>query len=192
MSFPWSEQVQNTLMASIWMPWVFYITFEFLLITRITAWSNSMKPNHAAWGYLRWTAHGGEVWQNVFHWRSKWQTSSVFLPWEPHEQYEKAKWWDTERGTPQVSRCPICYWRSLEKKLQKEWRDEAKEKNNTQLWMWLVIEIRSEAVKAILHKNLECWVHESRQIGSGQTRDGKSEHRHSRNQRTKIDWNGWI
>ena len=32
--------------------------------------------------------------------------------------------------------------------------------------------------------------HESRQIGSGQTGDGKSEHRHSRNQRTKIDWNG--
>ena len=25
---------------------------------------------------------------------------------------------------------------------------------------------------------------------SGQTRDDKSEHRHSRNQRTKMDWNG--
>ena len=31
-------------------------------------------------------------------------------------------------------------------------------------------------------RNLECWVHESRQIGSGQTRHGKSEHRHSTNQ----------
>ena len=41
-----------------------------------------------------------------------------------------------------------------------------------------------------LHRNLECQVHESRQIGSGQTRDGKSECRHSRNQRTKMDWNG--
>ena len=28
--------------------------------------------------------------------------------------------------------------------------------------------------RAILHMNLECQVHESRQIGSGQTRDGKS------------------
>ena len=37
---------------------------------------------------------------------------------------------------------------------------------------------------------LECQVHVSRQIGSGQTRDGKSECRHSRNQRTKMDWNG--
>ena len=31
-------------------------------------------------------------------------------------------------------------------------------------------------------------VHESRQTGSGQTRDGKSECRHFRNQQTK--WNG--
>ena len=40
------------------------------------------------------------------------------------------------------------------------------------------------------HRNLECQVHESRQIGSGQTRDGKSECRPSRNQRTETDWNG--
>ena len=38
----------------------------------------------------------------------------------------------------------------------------------------------------------ECQVHESRQIGSGQTRDGKGECRHSRNQRTKMDWKGLI
>ena len=30
-------------------------------------------------------------WQNVVHWRREWQTTSVFLPWEPHEQYGKAK-----------------------------------------------------------------------------------------------------
>ena len=51
-------------------------------------------------------------------------------------------------------------------------------KNNTQLWMWLVIEARSNAVRAILHRNLECQIHESRQIGSGQTGGGKSEHQH--------------
>ena len=32
-----------------------------------------------------------------------------------------------------------------------------------------MIEARSDAVQAILHRNLECQVHESRQIGSGQT-----------------------
>ena len=35
--------------------------------------------------------HGGEFWQKVVHWRRQWQTTSVFLPWEPHEQYEETK-----------------------------------------------------------------------------------------------------
>ena len=41
---------------------------------------------------------------------------------------------------------------------------------------------RSDAVRSVLHRNLECHVHESRQIGSGQTADGKSERQHFRNQ----------
>ena len=45
---------------------------------------------------------------------------------------------------------------------------------------------------AILHRNLECQVRESRQIGSGQTRDGKGECQYSRNQWIKMDWTGWI
>ena len=53
------------------------------LITRTTALSNSMKLSHAVWGHPRWTGHGGEVWQNVVHWRREWQTTSVFLPWSP-------------------------------------------------------------------------------------------------------------
>ena len=31
------------------------------------------------------------AWQNMVCWRREQQTTSVFLPWEPHEQYEKAK-----------------------------------------------------------------------------------------------------
>ena len=34
--------------------------------------------------------HNGEFWQNVVLWRREWQTTSLFLPWEPYEQYEKA------------------------------------------------------------------------------------------------------
>ena len=30
-------------------------------------------------------------WNAKVGWR-EWQATSVFLPWEPHEQYEKAKW----------------------------------------------------------------------------------------------------
>ena len=50
--------------------------------------------------------HGGEFWQNMVHWRREWQTTSVFLPWEPHEQCEKAIRYDSERWTPQVGRRP--------------------------------------------------------------------------------------
>ena len=33
----------------------------------------------------RWRGHGGEFWQSMVHWRREWQTTSVFLSWEPHE-----------------------------------------------------------------------------------------------------------
>ena len=57
---------------------------------RATALSNSMTLSHAVWGHPRWTGHGGEVWQHVVRWRREWKTTSVFLPWDPHEQHEKA------------------------------------------------------------------------------------------------------
>ena len=65
-------------------------------------------------------------------------------------------------------------------------------KNNTQLWMWLMMEVKSDAIKNNMHRNLECSGHESKSIGSGQTGNGKSEHWHFKNQRTKMDWSGWI
>ena len=44
-----------------------------------------------------------------------------------------------------------------------EWRNNSRKnqetepsKNNAQLWMWLVMEVKSDAVKNILHRNLEC------------------------------------
>ena len=59
------------------------------LITRATALSNSMKVSYTMWDHPRRAGHGGEVRQNVVHWRREWQTTSVFLPWEPHEQYKR-------------------------------------------------------------------------------------------------------
>ena len=46
--------------------------------------------------------HSGEFRQNVVHWKREWQTTSVFLPREPHEQYELKKKNDTRRLTPQA------------------------------------------------------------------------------------------
>ena len=73
-------------------------------------------------GYTEWLkvmSLIARAWQNVVHWGWEWQTISVFLPWEPHEQYEKTKIYNTERWTPQVGRCPIYYWGRAEKWLQK-------------------------------------------------------------------------
>ena len=53
----------------------------------------------------------------------------------------------------------------------------------------------------LLSKNNESTIVQQEDINSssmnqgkskGQTGDGKSEHRHCKNQRTKMDWNGWI
>ena len=71
--------------------------------------------SHAVLGHPRRTGHGAEFSQNVVHWRRDWQATSAFLPCEPHEQHEKAKRYDTERLTPQVRKCPKCYWRRAEK-----------------------------------------------------------------------------
>ena len=42
------------------------------------------------------------------------------LAWEPLEQYGNAIRYDRERWTPLVGRCPICYWRRMEKNKEKE------------------------------------------------------------------------
>ena len=155
---------------------------------------NSMKiwamPCHP-----RRTDHGGQFWQNMGHWkengkplqyscleksinstkRQKYMTLKDELPRSVGAQYATGDQW--------INRTPG---------RMKRWRQS---KNKTQLWMWLVIEARSDAVKsnkAILHRKLECWVYESRQIGSGQIGYGKSERQDFRHQWTKMDWNGWI
>ena len=53
-------------------------------------------------------------WQNMVLWRREWQTTSAFLLWEPHKQYEMTKRYNTERWTPQVGGSLKCYWRRME------------------------------------------------------------------------------
>ena len=40
---------------------------------------------------FHWVRVSEEFWQNLANWRREWQTIPVFLPQEPHEQYEKTK-----------------------------------------------------------------------------------------------------
>ena len=115
------------------------------LIIWITVLSNSMKlwdmPCRATQDRQVMVGNSDKMWPTGI------LATSVFLPWKPHEQYEKAKRYDTERWTRHVGRFPICYWRSVEKEHPKEGRCWAKEKNNTQLWRWLAMEVKSDAVK---------------------------------------------
>ena len=58
------------------------------------------------------------------------------------------------------------------------------------------VDVTGDRSKVRCHKEQYClgtWNVRSMsqaQIGSGQIGDGKSEHRHSRNQQTEMDWNG--
>ena len=57
----------------------------------VTEWSYG--PCHARPSK---TGHSEEFWQNEVHWRRTQQSTLVFLPREPHGQYEKAKYMMTE------------------------------------------------------------------------------------------------
>ena len=46
-------------------------------------------------------------------------------------------------------------WRDGERKHPERMKRQSQSKNNTQLWMWLVIKVQSHAVRTILHRNLE-------------------------------------
>ena len=53
-----------------------------------------------------------------------------------------------------------------------------------------LVEARSDDVKSNIALEPGILGHESRQIGSGQTGDGKSERQHFRSHQTKMDRNG--
>ena len=61
-------------------------------------------------------------------------------------------------------------------------KTQSQSRNNAQLWMRLVLEVKSDAVKKIIAKEPGMLGPYIKEIGSGQTGDGKSEHRHFRNQ----------
>ena len=73
---------------------------------------------------------GGEFWQNVVHRKKEWQTTSVLLPWEPHEQYEKTKIRDTEIWTPQVVGAQYASGAQWRNNLRKKEEMEPKQKQH--------------------------------------------------------------
>ena len=157
--------------------------------SRTTALSNSMKPSHAC-------GANQDGWVMVERSDRMWSTgegNGKPLQYSCLENPMNSMKWQNDRILKEelprsvgAQYAPGDQWRNNSRK------NEGMEPKQKQYPTVDVTGDRSKVrcCKAILHRNLECQVHESRQIGSGQTRDGKSEHRHSRNQRTKMDWNG--
>ena len=80
--------------------------------------------SHAVEGHPRRLGHSEEFWQDVVHWRTEWQITSVFLLWEPHEQYEKAK---DRTLKDELSRLVGAHYAT-----GKEWRNNSRKKEETE------------------------------------------------------------
>jgi len=148
--------------------------------------------SHAVQGHLRQTGHSREFWQNVIRWRREWETTSVYLLWEPHELYERPKRYDTKRSVPQIWRYPMCYWGRVEENYQKpqnEWSGWAK-------WIWNSV-VDESCDKIWCCKEQYCmgtW--NVRSMNQGKLDVVKQEmvriNINILDQQTKIDGNGWI
>ena len=93
----------------------------------------SMKLSHAVWGHPRRVGHGGEVSQNVVHWRREWQTTSVLLPLNSMNSMKRQNDRIVKEELPRSvgAQCATGdQWRNNSRK--KEW---SQSKNNTELWM---------------------------------------------------------
>ena len=104
------------------------------------------------------------------------------------EQDEKAKIYETERWTTQVSRCPVCYLENSGEITPERMKRQSQIENNTQLWMWLVMEVKKvpccEEQYCIGIWNVRFMNQGKLEVAK--KKDRKSEHQHFRNQWTKM------
>ena len=116
------------------------------LITQTTALSNSVKLSHAVLGHPRWMGHGGEVWQNVVHWRREWKPLQYSCLENPMNSMKRQ---NDRILKEKLSRLVGTHLLQISGEITPERRKGwSQRKNNTQLWMWLVMEARSDAVKS--------------------------------------------
>ena len=117
------------------------------LITWTTALSNSMKLSHALWGQPRLTGHverSGRVWSTGEGNGKPFQYSCLENPRNSTKRKNHRKLKEELPRLVGAQHATGDQWRNTPEKM-KGW---SQSKNNTQLWMWLVIEARSDAVKS--------------------------------------------
>ena len=96
--------------------------------------------------------HSEELRQNMVQWCRKWQPRPVFLPGEPHGQYEKARRYDTRRWPPPTPGQKVSNMLLGKSKGQlwiapKRMKWLGQSRNDAMLWMCLVVKVKSSAVK---------------------------------------------
>ena len=105
-------------------------------------------------GHPRRTGHSEEFWQNVVHWRGKWQTTPVFLTQESHKQYEGKKM-IPEDEPPRSEGVQYATGKSGGQLLiapeRKKWLGQSG--NDAHLWMCLVVKVKPDAGQDSLRRN---------------------------------------
>ena len=85
-------ETETDLPLRVWVsPVEVQVSSLYTQITWTTACLNQWNYEPCHLGAPRMDRSWWEFWQSVVHRRRELQTTSEFLPWEPHEQYEKAK-----------------------------------------------------------------------------------------------------
>ena len=122
-------------------------------ISALSCWRglcNDEAMSHAVYGHPRQRGHSGEFWQNVIHWRRKWQTTSVYLPWEPHELYKRTKKLLYLKMSPPDLKMPNMLLGKNRGELliaTESMKRLGQSGNDAQLWMCLVMKVKSDSSK---------------------------------------------
>ena len=132
------------------------------------SWLRGLHNSMKLWAVLYRATQDGwiivESSDNVVHWRREWQTTPVFLLWEPHEQDEKARRYGNGRWATQVGRCPVWCWGRVRAITNSSRKNEVAGPK----WKWRSVvdvsggEISLMLKRTILHRNLECYIYESK------------------------------
>ena len=117
------------------------------LITWTTALSNSLKLSHALWGHPRQAGHGGEIWQNVVTGEGNGKTLQYSCLENPMNSMKKQNDRILKEELPKSVGTQYTTGGQCRNNSRKNEGMEPKQKQY-QLWMWLVIEARSNAVKS--------------------------------------------
>ena len=101
--------------AQIHVLWVMLSNYRILYLPA-SPFAFNLSQNQ---GLFQWVGSSHQYWSFSIGWRRRrqWQTTPVFLPWEPHEPCEKAKRYDTRTWVTRSESVPglkpyelgVCY-----------------------------------------------------------------------------------